>query len=94
MECFKTWWKTIDFASCPFVMTPVGLQFVDFLPAIMSYHDAIFVPVEDSSIEMDWNVFFKPFSIEVWIAVITKCVIFAIFVTIIEWFHDFKLVRE
>ena len=57
-------------------------------------YDAIFVPIEDSSEKIDWKVFFEPFSIEAWIAVITKCVIFTIFVIIIEWFHDFKQVRE
>ena len=86
--------NSIDFASGPFVMTPVGLQFVDFLPAIMRDHDAIFVPIEDSSEETDWKVFFQPFSIEAWIAVMTKCVIFTIFVSTIEWFHDLSLVRQ
>ena len=85
---------SIDFATFAFLMLPIRLQFVDFLPTIMSTHDAIFVPIEDSSEEIDWKVFFEPFSIEAWIAVITKCVIFTIFVTIIEWFHDFKLVRD
>ena len=85
---------SVDFVTYGFFMSPIRLQFVDFLPTIMSTHDAIFVPIEDSSEEIDWKVFFEPFSIEAWIAVITKCVIFTIFVTIIEWFHDFKLVRD
>ena len=85
---------SLDFASGPFMIKPLRLQFVDFLPTIDRAHDAIFIPTEDSSEEIDWNVFFEPFSIEAWIAVTTKCVIFTIFVTIIEWVHDFKLVRE
>ena len=85
---------SLDFASGPFIISPIRQQFVDYLPTIKSTHDAIFVPIEDSSEEIDWNVFFDPFSIEAWIAVVTKCVIFTIFVIIIEWIHDFKLVRK
>ena len=83
---------SIDFVTGAFTMLPIRLQFVDFLPIIWSAHDAIFVPIEDVSEEIDWNVYFESFTIEVWVAIIIKCIIFTILVSIIEWFHDCKLV--
>ena len=73
-------------------MLPIRLQFVDFLPASWSAHDAIFVQNEDTFEEIDWKVFFVPFAIEVWIAIVIKCLVFTILVSIIEWFNDCKLV--
>ena len=84
---------SIDFATGYFTMSPIRSQFADFLPTIWSYHDAIFVPIEDSSEEIDWNVFFEPFAIKTWIAIAIKCIIFTLLVSIIEWFHKYKLVR-
>ena len=84
---------SIEFACGSFIMLPVRLMFVDFLPPMQSVHDAIFIPIEDSSEEIDWNSFLEPFSIEIWIAIVIKCFIFTIFVSIIECSHNFKLVR-
>ena len=83
---------SIEFVWDTFTMSPIRLQFVDFLPILWSAHDAIFIPIKDSSEEIDWNVFFKLFAIEVWIAILIKCITFTILVSIIEWFHDFQLV--
>ena len=84
---------SIEFVWAPFGILPIRLPFVDFLPTIMSSHDAIYVPIEDSSKEIDWKVFFEPFAIDIWIAIVIKCIIFTTMVSIIEWFHDCKLVR-
>ena len=73
-------------------MSPIRRLFVDFLPAIRSDNDAIFVPIEDAYEEKDWTVFFQPFATGIWIAIIIKCIIFSILAIIIEWFHDCKLV--
>ena len=85
---------SIDFVIGPFTMSPIRLLFVDFLPASWSAHDAIFVQNDDTSEEIDWKVFSEPFAIEVWIAIVIKCIIFTALVSIIEWFHDCKLVRR
>ena len=74
-------------------MLPISLQFVDFLPPTWSVPDAIYIPIEDSSEEIDWYSFLEPFAIEIWIAIAVKCIIFTSLVSIIEWFHDYKLVR-
>ena len=84
---------SIEFVCGYFFMLPIRLQFVDFLPTTIIIRDAIFVPFEDSSEEIDWNSFLEPFALEIWIAIVTKCIIFTTFVSIIEWFHDCKLVR-
>ena len=52
---------SIEFACGSFIMVPVRLMFVDFLPPMYSFHDAIFIPIEDSSEEIDWNSFLEPF---------------------------------
>ena len=85
---------SIEFVWDPFIMLPIRLLFVDFLSPMRSSHDAIFIPIEDSSEETDWNVFLGPFGTEVWIAIVIKCVILSILVSIIEWFHGYKLVSK
>ena len=73
-------------------MSPIRQPFVDFLPTILSVRDAIFVPIEDTDQETDWTAFLHPFARDVWIAILIKCITFSILVSIIEWFHDLKLV--
>ena len=83
---------SIDFIWDDWHMSPIRKQFVDFLPTIRCDNDAIFVPIQDTYNEMDWNVFFQPLGTGIWMAILIKCIIFSIFSSIIEWFHDFKLV--
>ena len=91
---FKDLWEgSTEFASDSFIMSPIRLQFVDFLPIVWDAHDTIFIQIEDSSEAIDWKVFLKPFAIEVWLAIAIKCIIFTLVVSFIEWFHDYKLVR-
>ena len=71
---------------------PIRQQFFDFLPQLWSNYDEIFVPVEDLHEEMDWFVFFHPYASGIWIAIIIKCITFSILASVIEWFHDCKLV--
>ena len=85
---------SIEFVCGYFQMLPIRQQFVDFLPVLWSAHDAIFIPIEDPTEEIDWKVFFKPFAIEVWFAILIKCIIFTTLVSIIEWFHYSRLVRQ
>ena len=73
--------------------TPIRQQFVGFLPTIRSHRDAIFVPINDTYEEIDWTVFLQPFAPGIWIAIIIKCIIFSTLASIMEWFHDCKLVR-
>ena len=83
---------SIEFIWDYWYMLPIRTQFVDFLPIIRSDNDEIFVPIQDAYDEMDWNVFFQPLGTSIWMAILIKCIIFSIFSSIIEWFHDFKLV--
>ena len=84
---------SIDFAWDYWYMLPIRQLFADFLPAIRSEKDAIFVRIEDTYEEIDWTVFLQPFATGVWIAIIIKCIIFSTLASIIEWFHDCKWVR-
>ena len=81
-----------DFVIGAFTMLPIRLQFFDFLPTTRSDSDAIFVPIEDTYEEIDWNVYLQPLASEVWIVIIIKCIIFSILAFIVEWFHDYKMV--
>ena len=83
---------SIDFIWDYWHMLPIRRQFVDFLPTIGCDNDAIFVPIQDAYDDMDWNVFFQPLGTGIWMAILIKCIIFSIFSSIIEWFHNFKLV--
>ena len=88
------WEGSVEFVCGYFQMLPIRQHFVDFLPVLWSAHDAIFIPIEDPTEEIDWKVFFKPFAIEVWFAILIKCIIFTTLVSIIEWFHYSRLVRQ
>ena len=83
---------SIEFIWDYLYMSPIRQQLVDYLPVIRSHHDAIFVKIEDSLEETDWNVFFHPFKVEVWMAIAIKCIIFTILAIIIECIHDYKIV--
>ena len=83
---------SIEFIWDYLYMLPIRQQLVDYLPVVRSYHDAIFVKVEDSLEEIDWNVFFHPFTLEVWMAIVIKSIVFTILAIIIECIHDCKIV--
>ena len=83
---------SVDFLLTTVIMTPERALFGTFLPPIYIKHDAIYIPFIDSNEDLDWHVFVESFSTELWITVFLKCVIFSIFVYVIEWFHNYKLV--
>ena len=85
---------SIDLLPTFLVMLPERAEFGDFLPAMLHYHDTILIPIEDSTEDFDWNAFLDPFSYELWIAIIFKCIVFSIIAFIIEWFHNYKLVSN
>ena len=84
---------SIEFVWDYWTILPIRQQFVDFLPTTRSLRDAIFVPINDAYEETDWTVFLQPFAPGIWIAIIIKCIIFSTLASIMEWFHDCKLVR-
>ena len=83
----------VDFLCSGLLITPERAQFGTFLQSTGKLHDQIYIPNQDSTEYEDWDVFISPFSTEMWIAIILKCIIFSIFSYIIEWFHNCKLVR-
>ena len=74
-------------------MTPERAQFGTFLIPLAVVHDQIYVQNIYPAEYLDWDVFTNPFSTEMWVALIMKCIIFSIFAYFIEWLHNYKLVR-
>ena len=85
---------SIEFFCAPMIMTSMRAQFGTFLPPIFTIKDEIYIPKVDSAEYLDWDVFLNPFSTELWIALILKCIIFSIFAFIIEWLHNYNMVRS
>ena len=86
--------RSVDIICESLKMTRERAQFGTFLPPLDRIHEEIFVPKKDSAEYLDFFVFKKPFSTEMWIALIIKCIIFSIFAYTIEWFNNYKLVRH
>ena len=93
----------VEMISSQTSMSPEAAEFGDLLPPIKPIYDAIivrnldFAEAEQHNFNLeilDWNVYFAPFSTELWIAIILKCIIFSIFVFVIEWSHNYKLVNS
>ena len=84
---------SVDIICRNLVMLPERAKYGKFLPAISTLHYAIYIPNVDSVEYLDWHVFLSPFSTKMWIALILKCIIFSIFAYIIEWLHDYNLVK-
>ena len=83
---------SIEFFCAPMIMTSARAQFGTFLPPIFTIKDEIYIPKVDSAEYLDWDVFLNPFSTELWIALLSKCIIFSIFAFIIEWLHIYNMV--
>ena len=86
--------RSVEIICESLVMNPERAHFGTFLPPLDKLHEEIFVPKKDSAEYLDFYVFMKPFSTEMWIALFIKCIIFSIFAYTIEWFHNYKLVRH
>lgn len=83
----------VDIVCMNLVMLPERANYGKFLPAISTLRYAIYIPNVDSVEYLDWNVFLGPFSTEMWMALLLKCISFSIFAYIIEWLHDYNLVN-
>ena len=81
-----------EFIWTPLSILPIRTQFVDFMTPIYSEHVAIFIPNEEVGNAIDWTPFINPFSHSLWISIIIKCILFTILLSIIEWFHNYKIV--
>ena len=85
---------TVELLCSPIFMLKERAKFGTFLPPIYSINDAIDIPKVDSAESLDWNVFWGPLSSEIWIALLLKCIIFTMFAYIIEWLHNYNMVRS
>ena len=87
----------VEMISSQVWMSPEAAEFGDLLPPIKPIYDAIIVKIDHHNVNLevlDWHVYFAPFSTELWIAIILKCIIFSIFVFVIEWSHNYNLVNS
>ena len=85
---------SIDSLWSTVFMLPERAQFGTFLSPIGTINDGIYIPKVDLAESLDWDVFLGPLSTEIWIAVFSKCVIFTIFAYMIEWLHNYSIVRS
>ena len=94
-QCLKD--GHVEMISSQTSMSPEAAEFGDLLPPIKPIYDAIIVKIDHHNVNLevlDWHVYFAPFSTELWIAIILKCIIFSIFVFVIEWSHNYNLVNS
>ena len=98
-QCLKD--GHVEMISSQTSMSPEAAEFGDLLPPIKPIYDAIIIPnldfakADQDSFHLeilDWHVYFSPFSTELWIAIILKCIVFSLFVFVIEWSHNYNLV--
>ena len=84
---------SVELICASITMLPERTQFGTFLPLIDKFYEQIYIPNMDSTEHLDWDVFINPFSTEMWIVLLMKCIIFSLFAYIIEWFHNYQSVR-
>ena len=85
---------SVDFLCASVTMLPERAQYGTFLPPIAIAKDAIYIPIVELAESLDWDVFWGPFSTKMWIALAIKCIIFSICAYIIEWLHNYNIVRN
>ena len=74
-----------DFGWTSFSMTKGRLHLVEYLPIITNLYASIFIPRISEVQDIDWQLYFRSFSKELWGAVLFTAIIFSMFVYIIEW---------
>ena len=85
---------SVDFLCASITMLPERAEYGTFLPPIAIAKDAIYIPIVELAESLDWDVFWGPFSTKMWIALAIKCIIFSICAYIIEWLHNYNIVRN
>ena len=82
----------IDIMVVLLTILHVRCEIVEYLPPLVGDRVAIFIPNDIEEEVIDWNVFFDPFSHELWIFIAFKSVIFVLVVHLIGWLHGIKMV--
>ena len=77
--------NTADFGWAPFMKSNSRSQFADFLPTMAVYYPAIFIPNKANFEDVDWQLFFRSLSIELWITLIFAAFLSAIIIHFMEW---------
>ena len=76
---------TADFGWSSFSMTKGRLHIVDYLPIITDFYASIFIPMKSEVQDIDWMLYFRSFSKELWGTVLFTAFIFAMVIYIMEW---------
>ena len=74
-----------DFGWASFSMAEGRLRHVDYLPIITNYYASVFIPKKSETPDIDWQLYFRSFSRELWGTLLSTAFIFAVFIYIMEW---------
>ena len=74
-----------DFGWSGFSMTEGRLRHVDFLPMITNYYASVFLPRKSEIQDIDWQLYFRSFSRELWGTLLCTAFTFAVSIYIMEW---------
>ena len=69
---------SVEILSDGIKMLTERAEFGTYLPSIDKLHDEIYIPNVDSAEYQDWDAFISPFSTEMWMAIIMKCIVFSL----------------
>ena len=74
-----------DFGWAGLSMTVGRLRHVDYLPVIINYYASIFISRNLEIQDIDWQLFLKSYSNELWGTLICAALIFSVLIYIMEW---------
>ena len=77
--------NTADFGWAPFMKSITRSQVADYLPTMAIYYPAIFIANKANFEDVDWQLFFRSLSIELWITLICAAFLSAIIIYFMEW---------
>ena len=63
------------------------LPYVDYLQPMRDELGAIYIPRQRSHETIEWTAYLKPFSVELWIAILIKSIIFTFCAYVMESVH-------
>ena len=79
------YYGSADFSWASLAMTVGRLRHIDYLPVLTNFYASIFIPRKQEIQDIDWKLFLKSFSNELWGTLLCTALMFAVFTNIMEW---------
>ena len=80
-----------DFVWASAYIGPERSRYVKFLPPLSTHYNSIFITSEDTFESVDWKLYTKHFSVELWLMILSMSVIISIIIFFIHWTHLKKI---